>query len=129
MNTKGRVTCTRPSWRRLLELVVRAEDLDDLVDVELLHRVARGSEVLARVEVLGMLREVLADRRRHREARVGVDVDLAHRALRRLAELLLGNADRVGKLAAELVDRVDVLLRDAGRAVEDDREARELLLG
>ena len=139
MNTKGRVTCTRPSLRRLLELVVRAEDLDDLVDVELLHRVARRSEVLARVEVLGMLGEVLADRRRHREARVGVDVDLAHRALRRLAQLLhralrrlaqllLGNADRVGELAAELVDRVDVLLRDAGRAVEDDREAGELLL-
>ena len=128
MNTKGRVTCTRPSLRRLLELVVRAEDLDDLVDVELLHRVARRSEVLARVEVLWMLGEVLADRRRHREARVGVDVDLAHRALRRLAQLLLGNADRVGELAAELVDRVDVLLRDAGRAVEDDREAGELLL-
>ena len=128
MNTKGRVTCTRPSLRRLLELVVRAEDLDDLVDVELLHRLARRSEVLARVEVLWMLGEVLADRRRHREARVGVDVDLAHRALRRLAQLLLGNADRVGELAAELVDRVDVLLRDAGRAVEDDREAGELLL-
>ena len=38
------------------------------------------------------------------------------------------NADRVGELAAELVDRVDVLLRDAGRAVEDDREAGKLLL-
>ena len=98
------------------------------MDVELLHRLARRSEVLARVEVLWMLGEVLADRRRHREARVGVDVDLAHRALRRLAELLLGNADRVGELAAVLVDRVDVLLRDAGRAVEDDREAGELLL-
>ena len=112
----------------VLELVVGTEHLADLVHVERLHRIARRRQVLARIEVARVLREVLADRRGHRETRVAVDVDLAHRALRGLAELLLRNADRVGKLAAELVDRVDVILRNAGRAVEDDREARELLL-
>ena len=111
-----------------LELVVRAENLHDLVDVHLLHALAGRGEVLARIEVTRILSEVLADRSRHRETRVGVDVDLANRALRGLAELFLGNADGVGKLAAELVDRVDVLLRNRAGAVEDDREAGELLL-
>ena len=98
------------------------------MDVHLLHVVARGRQVLARIEVVRVLREVLADGRRHREARVGVDVDRAHGALRGLAELLLRNADRVGKLAAELVDRVNLVLRDGAGAVEDDREAGEFLL-
>ena len=75
-----------------------------------------------------VLREMLADRRRHRETRVGVDVDLADGRGGRLAELLFRNADRVGELAAVLVDRVNLFLRDGGGAVKDDREARELLL-
>ena len=75
----------------------------------------------------GVLREILADGRGHRKARVAVDVDLADRALCRFAELFFGNADRVRELAAVLVDRVDFVLRDGGRTVEDDREAGELL--
>ena len=98
------------------------------MDVHLLHVLTRGSEVLARIEVAGILREVLADGGRHREARVGVDVDLADGALGGLAELRFRNADRVGKLAAELVDRVDLVLGNGGRAVKNDREAGELLL-
>ena len=111
-----------------LELVVRAENLHDLVDVHLLHALAGRGEVLARIEVTRILSEVLADRSRHRETRVGVDVDLAHGALRSLAELGLRNADGIRKLAAELVDRLDFVLRNAGRSVKDDREARKLLL-
>ena len=111
-----------------LELIVGTQDLHDLVDVHLLHVVARRGEVLARIEVLGMLGEVLTDRRSHRKAGVAVDVDLADGALGGLAELALGNADRVRKLAAELVDRIDFVLRDAGGAVKNDREAGELLL-
>ena len=98
------------------------------MDVHLLHALARRAEVLARIEVARILGEVLADRSRHRETGVGVDVDLAHGALRSLAELGLRNADGVGKLAAELVDRVDLVLRNAGRSVEHDREAGKLLL-
>ena len=111
-----------------LELVVRAENLHDLVDVHLLHALAGRGEVLARIEVTRILGEVLADCSRHRETGVGVDVDLAHGALRSLAELGLRNADSVRKLAAELVDRLDLVLRNAGRSVKHDREARKLLL-
>ena len=112
----------------LSELAVRTKHIHNLVDVEFLHLLAGRTEVLARVEVARVLREVLAHSRGHRETGVGVDVDLAHRALRGLAQLLFRNADRIGKLAAVLVDRVDAVLRDRARAVQHDREAGKLLL-
>src|SRR5574344_45482 len=124
---KARAARTRPSPSSS-ELVVRAQDLDDLVHVDLLHLVTRRTEVLARIEFARLVVEDLADRRGHRETRVGVDVDLADRALRGLAELLFRNADRVGELAAEAVDLIDVFLRNRAGPVEDDRKARELLL-
>ena len=62
------------------------------------------------------------------QARVGVDVDLADSALGSLAELILGDTDSVGELAAVLVDDVDILLWDRRRSVQNDGEARELLL-
>ena len=111
----------------ILELVVGSEDFLDLVDVHRLHRISCGGEVLARIEVARVLRKVLADCRGHGQAGVAVDVDFADRALRRFAQLAFGNADRIGKLAAELVDRIDLILRNAGGTVEDDREAGELL--
>ena len=98
------------------------------MDVHLLHVLTRRGEVLARIEVAGILREVLADGGRHREARVGVDVDLADGTLGGLAELSFRNADSVRELAAELVDRVDLVLGNGGRSVKNDREAGELLL-
>ena len=97
------------------------------MDVHLLHVVTRRSEVLARIEVTGILGKVLADSSSHREARVTVDIDLADGALGGLAELRLRNADSVRKLAAELVDCINLILRNAGRSVKNDREAGELL--
>ena len=81
------------------------------------------AEVLARVEVVGVLDEVLSDCRRERYAKVGVDIDLADRKLRRFSKLRFGNADRVGHGAAELVDDRNLLLRNARRAVKNDGEA------
>ena len=98
------------------------------MNIHLLHVFASRREILARIEVTGILGEVLADSSRHRQTRVAVDVDLAHRALGRLAKLSFGNADCVGKLAAELVDRIDFILRNRARSVKNDREARKFLL-
>ena len=82
--------------------------------VELLHLVAGRAEVFARVELAGLLVEDPADGCGHGQTAVGVDVDLAHCALGGLAELLLGDTDSVGKLAAMLVDHVDIFLGNAG---------------
>ena len=111
-----------------LKLVVGAEDVDDLVDVHLLHALAGRLEVLARVEVVGVLGEVLADGGGHGEAAVGVDVNLADGALGSLAELLLGDAHGGLQGATVGVDGVHLVLRHRAGAVEDDGEAGELLL-
>ena len=44
-----------------------------------------------------------------------------------LAQLLLGDADGVGHLAAVLVDHLHILLGHGGRAVEHDGEAGQAL--
>ena len=96
--------------------------LDEFADV-----VASRRDVLARIEVLGMLLEVLADARRHGEAQVGVDVDLADGRLRRFSQLILGNAYGVGEIAVVVVDDLDVLGNDGRGAVQHDGEARQAL--
>ena len=68
--------------------------------IELLHLVTGGAEILARIELAGLLGEDLADGGGHRETAVGVDVDLADGALGGLAELFLGDTDRIRQLAA-----------------------------
>ena len=107
---------------------VGAEDVFDLVLDELLDVRAAICDVLARIEVLRMRHEVLADASRHCKTEVGVDVDLADRGLRCLAELILRNADSVIELAAVVVDDLDIFRDDGGSAVEDNRELRNLLL-
>ncbi len=95
---------------KLCEFVVGAEHVGDFLAVHFDHHIASGAAVLTRVELSGLLSEGLADASGKGEAAVGVDVDLADGALGGLAELLLGDADGVGELAAILVDDVDVLL-------------------
>ena len=95
---------------------------DELLDVG-----ACGLEILARVELVGMLVEELTDGAGHGQTQVGVDVDLADGELGSLTQLILGHADGVGHLAAVLVDHLDVLLRDGGGAVQHDREAGQTL--
>ena len=113
---------------RNLSALCLAGAAENRVDLVLNHRldgVAGRSEVLARIEVARILCEVLADRSRHSETQIGVDVDLAHSHLCGFAEHLLRNTDSVGHLAAVLVDLLDELLRNGGRAVQYDREARQ----
>lgn len=100
-----------------LRFVLRAEHVNDLVLDDLFHIRSCIAEVLAGIEVVGVLNVVLSDCRRKRYAQVGVDIDFAYRKLRRLSEFRFGNADRVGHGAAVLVDDCDLILRNARRAV------------
>jgi len=110
-------------------LARRVEDLiTALVLVESDEVVTSVGEVLTRIVVLGVLDKVLADSSSHGETTIRVDVDLADGALDSLADLVLGDTDGVLDLATELVDGLDVLLRNRGRAVENDGEAGDALL-
>ena len=113
---------------RPLGLTRRTKDFLVLVRIELLELVTCRSEVLAGIELAGLLGEDLADRGGHRETAVGVDVDLADGALGGLAELLFGDTDGVGEFSAVFLDFLDVLDRNRRGSVENDRESGELLL-
>jgi len=96
--------------------------------VELDEVVTGVSEVLTRIVVLRVVDKVLADSSSHGKTTIGIDVDLADSALDGLADLVLGDTDGVLDLATVLVDGLDVLLRNRGRTVENDGEARDALL-
>ena len=84
-------------------------------------------QVLTGVKVRGVLSEVLTNSAGHGQAQVGVDVDLADGQGGSLAQLILGDTDGVGHLAAVGVDHGDVLLGNGGRTVQDDGEAGQAL--
>ena len=107
---------------------IGAEDVLDLVLNELFDVGTAISDVLARIEMLRMSHEMLADTSRHSEAEIRVDVDLADCGLRSAAELILRDTDSVIEFAAVRVDDLHVLRNDGGSTVEDDRELRNLLL-
>jgi len=96
--------------------------------VELDKVVTSVSEVLTRIVVIGMLNKVLTDSSSHGKTTIGIDVNLADGALDSLADLVLGNTNSVLNLATELVDGLHMLLRNRGRTVENDGEARDTLL-
>ena len=111
----------------VLDTVVRAEDVDDLVFVELLERLTSWTEVLTWVKFSWVFSEDLTYSSGHSQTTIRVDVDLADGALRSLTELLFGDTDSILEGTTELVDRSDFVLRYAGRTVEYDGEARDLL--
>ena len=113
---------------RGLELVVATQHVYNLVHVHLLHVLASGLQILARIEMTGVLVEVLADGSCHGETRVRVDVDLANSALACFAELLFGNTHCIGELATMSVDGIYLVLRNGAGTVEYDGETRKLLL-
>ena len=96
--------------RGLSCLTVGTEDVLDLVLIHLLHLLTGGLQILAGIEVSGILGEVLADGCGHGKTAVRVDVDLADCALGGLAELLLGNSDCIGKVSAILVAHIHIYL-------------------
>ena len=78
--------------------------------VELLHHIASGTAVFARVELTGFLGEYLTNGSREGETRVGVDINLAHSRLGSLAQLFLGDTYCIGQFAAVGVDYIHILL-------------------
>ena len=96
--------------------------------VELLQLVASRTQVLAGVELGGLLNHHLAHGSGHSQTAVRVDVDLANGALSSLAQLILGNTDSILQGTTELVDDLYILLGNRRRTVQYDGEARELLL-
>ena len=62
----------------LLDLVLRTENVNDLVNVHLLHVLTSGLQILAGIEVTRILSEVLADSCGHSQTRVRVDVNLTY---------------------------------------------------
>ena len=118
----------QPPLKMYLRLAVAAENIDQLVHNHCLDVGAGGLEVLTRIEMIGMLRKILADGAGHCQTQVGVDVYLADRHGSSLAELILGNADRTGHIAAVFVDHANKLLRNGGRTVQHYRETGQTSL-
>ena len=83
-----------------LQLVVAAQHLYNLVAVHLLHVLASGLQILAGIEITGLLVEVLADSCSHSQAAVAVNVNLANCTLAGLTELLFGDTYCIRQLAA-----------------------------
>ena len=110
-----------------LDLVVAAEDIDDLVLNKSLDVLSCRLQILSRIEVLRMLIEVLTDRACHCQTEVRVDVDLADSESCSLSELFFRNTDSVRHISAVLVDDLYEFLRNGGSTMENDREARQSL--
>ena len=110
-----------------LGLAVAAQNVDQLVLDHLLDGGASGLQVLAGVKLLGMIVEELTNRTGHSQTQVGVDVDLADGQAGCLAQLLFGNTDGVGHLAAVGVDHGNIVLGNGGRTVQNDGEAGQTL--
>ena len=113
--------------KMILCLAVAAQNIDQLVGNHVLDSLTSRLQVLARVEVIRMLSEVLADRSGDSQTNIGVDIDLADGQLCSVTQLFLRNADCIRHLAAELVDLVNKLTRYGRGTVQYDREARQTL--
>ena len=72
-----------------------------------------------------MLSQIFADICSHGKTDVRIDVDLADGRFRCLTELVLGDADGVGHVAAVGVDHFDEFLGHGGGTMQDDGEARK----
>src|SRR5215217_3901241 len=85
-----------------------------------LHRGPGWLQVVAGIELRGVLGEGLADRTRRRQTQVSVDVYLPHALLDALLYLSHGHAPRGLYVAAVLVHNVDNLFGSAGGTVHNE---------
>ena len=108
-------------------LTVRSENILDLMSNHILNRLTSRLKVLARIEVIRVLREVLTDVTCHSKTDIGVDVDLADCKGSCLTELFFRNTYSIRHISAVLVNHLNEFLRNGRRTVKYDREARELL--
>ena len=112
---------------RKLGLAGAAQNVNQLVANDFLDVGAGGLQVLTGVELRGLIVEELTDGAGHSQTQVGVDVDLTYAQSGSLTQLLLGNADGVGHLAAVGVNHSNIVLRNRGRAVQNDGETGQTL--
>ena len=96
---------------RKSDLVIGAENVNDLVSNHILNSLTSGLEILSGIEVIGMLYEVLTDVSGHCKTDIGVDIDLTNGKLGSLTELILGDADSIRHISAVLVDHLYEFLR------------------
>ena len=92
-------------------LTVGTENVLNLVSNHVLNCLASGLKVLAGIEVIRMLCEVLTDVTCHSKTDVGVDVDLANSECSCLTELLFRDTDCVRHVSAILVNHLNEFLR------------------
>ena len=108
-------------------LAVGTQNVDDLVSDHVLNSLTGRLQVLAGIEVIGMLGKVLTDVTGHGQTDVGVDVDLADSQLGSLPELILGDADGVGHIAAVGIDHLHEFLGNGRGSVQHNGEAGQTL--
>jgi hypothetical protein len=108
----------------LLALPAAAEGFE-AGQADLLGGFAGRLEVVARVELARVLEQVAADGAGHRQADVGVDVDLAHAVLDALDDFLDRHAVGFLHVAAEFADLGEQFLRHRRRAVHDQVGVRD----
>ncbi len=86
--------------------------MNNLVSDHILDGLACRFQVLARVKMIRMLKQVFADIAGHCEPDVGIDIDFAHGKLCCLAKLILGDTDGIRHIPAVFIDHLYKLLRD-----------------
>ena len=92
--------------------MIGSENINDLVSDHILNSLTSGLEILAGIEVIGMLNEVLTDVSGHCKTDIGVDIDLTYCKLSSLTKLFLGDTYGIGHISAVLVDHLNELLRN-----------------
>ena len=88
---------------------------------------AADLQILTRIEDGRIVNKGLTDTSGHAKTKIGIDVDLADSAACSLTKLIFRNTNGILQSTAVCVDDLDILLRDRGSSVQDDREARQSL--
>ena len=97
---------------RLSDLVIGSENVNDLVSNHILNSLTSGLEILTRIEVIGMLYEILTDVSSHCKTDIGVDINLTYSKLSSLTKLIFGDTDSIRHVSAVLVNHLNEFLRN-----------------
>ncbi len=93
----------------------------------ILNGLTSGLQVLAGIEMIRMLCEVLTDVTGHGKTDIGVDIDLTYGKLSCLTKLLFRNTYGIRHVAAVLVNHLNEFLRNGAGTVKNDRETGQSL--
>ena len=105
----------------------RAENFNVFAFVEFLEGAAGGTQIFAGVKFRRLFNKDFTDGSGHGKTAVGVDVDFADSRLGSFAELIFADTDSIFELSAVGVDDGNLILRNAGRTVQNDRESGDAL--